>query len=86
MANDLAVDDITVLRSCISESFVHAPAMYQLTTGRLLAGHPSLGSWVSYGLGTENQNLPSYVVMLDDDKQQVRSGSRNWREPTFQCW
>jgi len=57
------VDDICFLKSCWSRSTIHAPAIYELNTGRTLMGHPSLGSWVTYGLGTENQNLPAYCVM-----------------------
>jgi hypothetical protein len=57
------VDDLAVIRSCYTESFVHAPAMYQMMSGRLLAAHPSLGSWVTYGLGSESENLPAYCVM-----------------------
>jgi Protein of unknown function (DUF1501) len=57
------VDDIAVIRSCYTESFVHAPAMYQMMSGRLLPAHPSLGSWITYGLGSESENLPAYCVM-----------------------
>ncbi|OWK43182.1 DUF1501 domain-containing protein [Fimbriiglobus ruber] len=57
------VDDICFLKSCWCTSTIHAPAMYELHTGRFLMGHPSLGSWVTYGLGSENQNLPAYCVM-----------------------
>ncbi len=57
------VDDICFVRSFYTESVVHAPAMYQVLTGRILAGYPSLGSWVTYGLGSESENLPAYVVM-----------------------
>lgn len=56
-------DDLAVIRSCYTDSFVHAPAMYQMMSGRILAAHPSLGSWVTYGLGSESQNLPAYCVM-----------------------
>ncbi len=56
-------DDLAVIRSCYTESFVHAPAMYQMVTSRTMQGHPSVGSWVTYGLGTENQNLPAYCVL-----------------------
>jgi hypothetical protein len=56
-------DDLAVIRSCYTESFVHAPAMYQMMSGRILAAHPSLGSWVTYGLGSESENLPAYCVM-----------------------
>ncbi len=72
------VDDIAVIRSCWTDAVNHAGGVVQMNTGIPNGGRPSLGSWVSYGLGTENQSLPSYVVMLDDDKKQVRSGSRNW--------
>ncbi len=61
------IDDIAVLRSCYTESFVHAPAMYQMTSGRVLPAHPSLGSWVTYGLGSESANLPSYCVMTQPE-------------------
>lgn len=57
------VDDLAVIRSCYTDSFVHAPAMYQMMSGRVLAAHPSLGSWVTYGLGSESENLPAYCVM-----------------------
>src|SRR5438105_8077784 len=57
------VDDICFVRSFYTESVVHAPAMYQVHTGRILTGFPSLGSWVTYGLGSESDNLPAYVVM-----------------------
>jgi hypothetical protein len=61
------IDDIAVLRSCYTESFVHAPAMYQMMSGRVLASHPSLGSWVTYGLGSESENLPAYCVMTQPE-------------------
>ncbi len=61
------IDDIAVIRSCYTESFVHAPAMYQMINGRVLAGHPSLGSWVTYGLGSESENLPAYCVMTQPE-------------------
>jgi hypothetical protein len=57
------VDDICFLKSCQSNSTIHAPAIYELHTGRTLMGHPSLGSWVTYGLGSESENLPAYCVM-----------------------
>jgi len=61
------IDDIAVLRSCYTDSFVHAPAMYQMTSGRVLPAHPSLGSWVTYGLGSESENLPAYCVMTQPE-------------------
>jgi hypothetical protein len=57
------VDDICFVRSFYTESVVHAPAMYQVHSGRILPGFPSMGSWVTYGLGSESENLPAYVVM-----------------------
>ncbi len=57
------VDDMAMIRSCYADSFVHAPAMYQMVSGRTLAGHPSLGSWVTYGLGSAGENLPAYCVL-----------------------
>src|SRR5438128_465718 len=57
------VDDICFLRSCWCTSTIHAPALYELHSGRTLMGFPSLGSWVVYGLGTESANLPAYCVM-----------------------
>ncbi len=60
-------DDIAILRSCYADSVIHAPAMYQMTTGRINMGFPSLGSWVTYGLGSESDNLPAYVVMTQPE-------------------
>lgn len=57
------VDDIAFLKGCWCNSSVHAPAIYELHTGRILMGHPSLGSWVTYGLGSVSDNLPAYCVM-----------------------
>ncbi|MGH9671600.1 MAG: DUF1501 domain-containing protein [Bryobacteraceae bacterium] len=57
------VDDICFVRNFHTESVVHAPAMYQVHSGRILMGYPSMGSWVTYGLGNESENLPAYVVM-----------------------
>lgn len=57
------VDDICFVRSFYTDSVVHAPAMYHVHTGRILMGYPSMGSWVTYGLGAETDNLPAYVVM-----------------------
>jgi hypothetical protein len=58
-----SVDDLCFVRSFYTESTVHAPAMYQVNTGRILMGYPSMGSWITYGLGSESENLPAYVVM-----------------------
>ncbi|MEO6811945.1 MAG: DUF1501 domain-containing protein [Isosphaeraceae bacterium] len=60
-------DDIAVIRSCWVESVIHAPAHYQMNTGRVFMGFPSLGSWVTYGLGSESENLPAFVVMTQPE-------------------
>jgi hypothetical protein len=57
------VDDITVVRSLHTDQFNHAPAQLFVHTGSQIAGRPSMGSWVTYGLGTENRDLPAFVVM-----------------------
>ena len=59
------IDDIAVIRSCHGDMVVHSAAQYELFTGRLVPGFPSMGSWVLYGLGSESDSLPSYVVMPD---------------------
>jgi hypothetical protein len=70
-------DDIAVLRSCWADGINHSAGVCQMNTGSILAGRPSLGSWVSYGLGTVNQNLPAFVVMQDNNSTVV-NGPRNW--------
>jgi hypothetical protein len=72
------VDDIAVIRSCWSNGLNHVGGVCQMNTGSTLAGRPSLGSWVNYGLGSENTNLPGFVVMQDFPRSQVAGGSRNW--------
>ncbi|VTS02554.1 DUF1501 domain-containing protein [Tuwongella immobilis] len=57
------VDDICFLKSCVCKSTIHAPAMYEWHSGRTMMGFPSLGSWVTYGLGSVSDNLPAYCVM-----------------------
>jgi Protein of unknown function (DUF1501) len=69
-------DDITVIRSCWADGINHSGGVCQMNTGSTQAGRPSLGSWVSYGLGSENQNLPTFVVMQDNNG--VVNGPRNW--------
>ncbi len=59
------VDDLAIIRSCTGDSVVHSAAMYELFTGRVTPGAPSMGSWMTYGLGSESDSLPSYVVMTD---------------------
>jgi hypothetical protein len=70
-------DDLAVIRSCVSDGINHSGGVCQMNTGSIFGGRPSLGSWVSYGLGTENQSLPSFVVLKDSDAEPV-NGVRNW--------
>ena len=58
-------DKLTVIRSMVSKSANHMPAVAQMNTGFVLTGFPSMGAWVNYGLGSENENLPSFVVLPD---------------------
>src|SRR5262252_8070222 len=60
------VDEITMLRSCWADGLNHVGSVCQMNTGSILAGRPSMGAWVTYGLGAANQNLPTFVVMTDD--------------------
>jgi len=71
------VDDIAFVHSMYAESPIHGSAMLMMNSGRILSGHPSLGSWITYGLGSENQNLPGFVVMLDPTGGPI-SGPKNW--------
>lgn len=71
------VDDIAFLRSIQSDSNNHVPALYHMLTGSTVSGRPGLGSWVTYGMGTENQNLPAFVVMTDP-RALVGGGAGNW--------
>ena len=59
------VDDLCVIRSMYGDMVVHSAAQYQMMTGRVVPGFPAMGSWVTYGLGAETENLPAYVVMPD---------------------
>jgi hypothetical protein len=61
------IDDIAVLRGCHGDMVVHSAAQYELFSGRIVPGFPSMGSWVIYGLGSESESLPAYVVMPDPD-------------------
>ena len=58
-------DDLCVLRGCHGDSVTHPESVYLMNCGSILMGRPSLGSWVTYGLGTENRNMPAFVVMPD---------------------
>jgi len=70
-------DDLCVIRSLYTDTAAHAGGCLQLNTGSPLIGKPSLGSWLSYGLGTENDSLPSFVVMIDPRGGPIGSAS-NW--------
>jgi hypothetical protein len=70
------VDDIALVRSCWADGVNHVGSVCQMNTGSILAGRPSLGAWVTYGLGTENQDLPAFVVM--NDAGEPVGGPRNW--------
>ena len=71
------VDDMAFVHSMYADSPLHGSAMLMMNSGRILSGAPCLGSWVNYGLGTENQNLPGFVVMLDKTGGPI-SGAKNW--------
>jgi hypothetical protein len=62
------VDDVCVIRSMHTDQFNHSPAQLLLHTGNSLLGYPSIGSWVTYGLGSENENLPGFVVLASGGK------------------
>jgi hypothetical protein len=72
------VDDLALVRSMFTENLTHEPSLYKIHSGRMLPGYPSLGAWVTYGLGSENQNLPAYVV-LDDPLGLPINGIENWQ-------
>ena len=71
------VDDIAFVHSMIADSPIHGSAMLMMNSGSLISGKPSLGSWLNYGLGSVNDNLPGYVVMLDKTGGPI-SGAKNW--------
>jgi uncharacterized protein (DUF1501 family) len=71
------VDDIAFLHSMTADSPIHGSALLMMNSGRILSGHPCIGSWANYGLGTVNQDLPGFVVMLDPRGGPI-SGAKNW--------
>jgi hypothetical protein len=71
------IDEIAVIRSCVADGINHSGGVCQMNTGSVLAGRPSMGAWATYGLGTENQNLPAFVVLTDTNGG-VINGPRNW--------
>ena len=72
------VDDLAVIRSIFTTHMAHEAALFIMHSGRMFPGRPSLGAWMVYGLGTENQNLPAYVV-LDDPKSLPTNHIQNWQ-------
>jgi hypothetical protein len=71
------VDDITLLKSCAADLFNHAPAKLFMNTGSGQFGRPAMGAWATYGLGSESQNLPGFVV-LQSGPRGPRGGAVNW--------
>ncbi|MEX2261182.1 MAG: DUF1501 domain-containing protein [Bryobacteraceae bacterium] len=71
------VDDLAFVRSIQTENGNHPAAVFLMNTGSVMPGHPSAGAWVGYGLGTQNQNLPAFVV-LPDFRSITFSGSQQW--------
>jgi uncharacterized protein (DUF1501 family) len=71
------VDDLAFIHSMTADSPIHGSAMLQMNSGKIQSGAPCLGSWVNYGLGSENENLPGFVVMLDPSGGPI-SGAKNW--------
>jgi hypothetical protein len=70
------VDDMTVVRSCWADGLNHVGSVCEMNTGSILAGRPSLGAWVTYGLGTGNSNLPTFMILTDAGE--VLGGPKNW--------
>ena len=81
------VDDLAVIRSMYTTNLTHEPALFKIHSGQEMPGLPTLGAWVSYGLGSENQNLPAYVV-LDDPRGLPVNHTQSWQSgylpPLFQ--
>src|SRR5687767_7493825 len=71
------VDDISIIKSCATDVFNHAPAKLFMNTGTTLPGRPSMGSWVTYGIGSDSRDLPGFVV-LQSGPRGPRGGAVNW--------
>ena len=76
LADPYVADELCNFRGCQAESLNHPEALFHMNTGSRLGGDPALGAWANYGLGTENQNLPGYVVMTELALPQ--GGPTNW--------
>lgn len=78
------VDEIAVIRSGVTERIDHDTAQYHYITGRNVSGFPAVGSWVTYGLGSENANMPGYVALRDNDSLiGARAWTSGWLPPTY---
>jgi hypothetical protein len=71
------VDDLCFIRSITSDINNHAPALFQINTGALQQGYPSLGAWITYALGTENQDLPGHIILSEGNSLPI-GGAANW--------
>ena len=82
------IDEIAIIRSMYNVHENHEPACYKWQSGETFPGHPTLGAWITYGLGSENQNLPAYVVLSDPKNRLPVNGVENWMSgylpPLFQ--
>jgi Protein of unknown function (DUF1501) len=72
------VDDLCFVKSCYTEAINHDPAITFVQTGHQLAGRPSMGAWLSYGLGSANENLPGFVVLVSKDRTEQGLYARLW--------
>lgn len=72
------VDDLCIVRSLFTEAINHDPAITFFQTGSQLAGRPSMGSWLSYGLGSANENLPAFVVLISKERTEQGLYARLW--------
>ena len=83
-------DDLAVIHSCVSDGINHAGGVCQMNTGSIFGGRPSLGAWVNYGLGTENQNLPGFVVIKDSEgtrrERRAQLGQRLHARRAIRAW
>jgi hypothetical protein len=80
-------DDLAIIRSMFTEHRNHEQALWMMHTGLILSGRPTIGAWVAYGLGSENRNLPAYVVLPDPaglPVDGIRNWSSGWMPPLFQ--
>ncbi len=82
------IDQIAIIRSMFNVHENHEPACYKWQSGETFPGHPTMGAWSTYGLGSVNQNLPAYVVLADPDNRFAVNGVENWMSgylpPLFQ--